>query len=97
MGIREYSLTSKCYKGTRYKSRFGGFKTDITHDRILGASVNIPTKVFCFYTFGRIDWVGWRLTRREDGRGWPRGGSQEYHHFSGKMSAKLRHLITSLF
>ena len=21
--------------------------------------------------FGRIDWVGWRLARGEDGRGWP--------------------------
>ena len=42
----------------------------------------IPTKAFCllmcilfvcsessFYTFGRIDWVGWRLARGEDGRG----------------------------
>ena len=29
-------------KGTRYKSRFGGFKTDIIHDRVLGISVNIP-------------------------------------------------------
>ena len=25
----------------------------------------------CFYTFGRLDWVGWRLVRGEDGRGWP--------------------------
>ena len=43
-------------KGTRYKSCFGRFKTDITHDRVLGISVNIPTKtccprcVFCLYT-----------------------------------------------
>ena len=34
-------------KGTRYKSRFGGFKTDIPHDCILGISVSIPTKAFC--------------------------------------------------
>ena len=45
----------------------------------LGISVNIPTKAFsphmcilfvcsesCFSTFGRVDWVGWRLTRGED-------------------------------
>ena len=26
----------------------------------------------CFYTLGHnIDWVGWRLARGEDGRGWP--------------------------
>ena len=25
----------------------------------------------CFYTFGRIDWVEWRLAHGEDGRGWP--------------------------
>ena len=44
--------------------------------------VNISTKSFspliyivfvcsesCFYTFGH--WVGWRLARGEDGRGWP--------------------------
>ena len=24
----------------------------------------------CFYTFGCIDWVRWRLARGEDGRGW---------------------------
>ena len=35
------------FKGTHYKSHFGGFETDITHDRVLGISVNIPTKVFC--------------------------------------------------
>ena len=35
------------FKGTPYKSCFGGFKTDITHGRVLGISVNIPTKVFC--------------------------------------------------
>ena len=52
----------------------------------LGISVNVPTKAFCplmcilivysescFYTFGRIDWVGWRLARGEDGWGWPTG------------------------
>ena len=46
--------------------------------------MNIPTKAFCsqmcvlfvcsescFYTFGRIAWVGWRLACREDGWGWP--------------------------
>ena len=51
----------------------GGFKPDITHDRVVGISVNIPPKSLCppmcilfvssescFYTFGRIDWVGWR-------------------------------------
>ena len=50
------------------KAAFGGFKTDITHGRV---SVNIPAKAFCppmcflyvcsescFYTFGRIDWLG---------------------------------------
>ena len=58
-------------KGSVTKAALG----DITHDRVLGISVNIPTKAFCppmcflFYaatlflyaTFGRIiDWVGWR-------------------------------------
>ena len=87
--------TSICYfKGTRYKSCFGGFKTDITHDHVLGISVNISTKAFCplmcvlfvcsescFYTFGRIDWVGWRLARGEDGRGWSTRGPQEIHPY----------------
>ena len=70
--------------GTCYKSRLGGFKRNITRDHVLGISVTIPTEVFCplmcslfvcsescFYTFGRIDWVGWRLVRGEDGTGWP--------------------------
>ena len=52
-------------------------------DRLLGISVNIPIKAFCppmcilfvcskscFYTFGRIDWVGWRLAHGEGGRGY---------------------------
>ena len=56
--------------------------TDMTHDRVLGISVNISSKTFChlmcilfvfsescFYTFDRIHWVGWRLSRVEDGRG----------------------------
>ena len=34
-------------KATGYNSRFGGFKRDITHVRVLGISVNIPTKAFC--------------------------------------------------
>ena len=59
-------------KGTRYKNCFGGFKTDITHDRVLGISGNIPTKASCppmfilfvcsescLYTFSCIDWVAW--------------------------------------
>ena len=107
------NILNECFtqtpKGTRYKSRVG-FKTDITHIRVLGISVNIPTKAFCppmcilfvfskscFYTFGRIDWVGWRLARGEDGRGWPTGVPQEIPHFSCKMSAIARHLITSQF
>ena len=63
-------------KGTRYKNRCH------THDRVLRTSVNyIHTKVFCplmcflfvcsvscFNTFGRIDWVGWRLTRGDVGQ-----------------------------
>ena len=59
--------------------------------------MNIPTKIFClplcilfvcsescFYMFGRIDWVGWRLTHGEDGRGWSTGVSQDppFHHQS---------------
>ena len=83
-----------------------GFKTDIIHDRVLGMSVNIPTKPFCppmcflfvcsesyFYTFGCIDWVGWRLAHGEDGRGWPTRVPQEIPNFSCKMSAIVRHLI----
>ena len=31
----------------------------------------------CFYTSGRIDWVGWRLARGEDGRGWSTRVPQE--------------------
>ena len=50
---------------------------------MLGISVNISTKFCplvcilfvcsesCFYTFGHIDWVEWRLARGEDGWGWP--------------------------
>ena len=26
---------------------------------------------YCFHTFGRIDWIGSRLVRAKDGRGWP--------------------------
>ena len=68
-------------------------KTDITHDRVLGITVNIPTKAFCplmwilfvcsencFYTFGRIDWVGWRLAHGKDGGGG--AGLQESHRRS---------------
>ena len=71
----------------------------LTHDCVLGISVNIPTKVFyplmcflfvysesCFYTFGRIDWVGWRWARGDDGRGWSTRGPQEIPHFSYKIS-----------
>ena len=63
---------------------------DITPDHVLGISVNISTKAFCppmcilficrescFYTFGCIDWVGWRLARGEVGRGWPTRVLQE--------------------
>ena len=65
------SLYSKYLKAPVTKAILGRFKTDITHDCVLGISVNIPTKPFCpamcilfvssescFYTFGRIDW-GW--------------------------------------
>ena len=85
-------------KGTHYKSHFGGFKTDITHDRVLGISVNFPTKAFCppicfafvfsescFYIFGGIDWVGWRLAR-EDGWGWPTRVPQEIPNLSCKIN-----------
>ena len=90
----------------------GGFKTDIRHGRVfvLGISVNIPTKAFCppmcvlfvlsescFDTFGRIDWVGWRLARREDGWGWPTRVPQEIPHFSCKMSTIVHHLMTYQF
>ena len=40
-------LGSSDLKGTRYKSRFVGFKIDIIDGRVLGISVNIPTKTFC--------------------------------------------------
>ena len=94
-----FEISDKTLKGTHYKSSFGGFKADIKHDCVLGISVNIPTKVLntildrilfllfcpsCFYTFGRIDWVGWRLARGEDGRGWPTGVLQEIPQFSYK-------------
>ena len=82
-------------KGTRFKRCFRGDKTDITHNWVLVLSVNIPTKAFCppacilslssescFSTFGRIDWVGWRLARGEDGRGWSTRVPHEIHHFS---------------
>ena len=95
---------------TRYRSCLGGFETDITHDRVFGTSVNIPTKAFCppmcvlfvcsescFHAFGRIDCVGWRLTCGEDGRGWPTGVPQEIPHFSCKKSVIVRHLITRQF
>ena len=71
-------IARKCLKDTRWNSCFGRFKTDITHDRTLGLSVNVPTEAFCppvlfflfagskscFYTYGRIDWVR-RLARFE--------------------------------
>ena len=60
---------------------------DITHNRILGISITIlSSDVYsvqsesCFYTFGRIDWFGWRLAHGEDGRGWPTGVPQEIPH-----------------
>ena len=65
------------------KAVLWGYKTDITHRRVLGISVNIPAKTFyppmcflfvsgesCFHTFSCIDWVGWRLARGEDGLDW---------------------------
>ena len=85
-------------------------KTDITHDRVVGISVNMPTKPFCpltcflfvcsescFYTCGRIDWVGWRLARGKDGWGWSTRGPQEIPHYSYKMRATSQNLITSQF
>ena len=71
--------------------------------------MNIPTKTFCppcflcvcsescFYTFGRIDWVGWRLARGEDGQGWSTRVPQEIPHFWRKMSAMVRHLFNNHF
>ena len=69
---------------TPVKSRFGGFKTNITHGSVLRILVNILTKAFCppmcflfvcsegcFSIFGRIDWVGWRFVGGEDGRSLP--------------------------
>ena len=42
------------FKGTRYTSRFGGFKTDITHDRVLGHIKKIVgDHPFCFKEVGR--------------------------------------------
>ena len=42
-------------KGTRYHRHFVEFKTDITHDRLYGISINIPTKAFsppmCILTY----------------------------------------------
>ena len=35
----------------------------------------------CFYTFCRVDWVGWRLARGEDGRDWPTRGLQKISIF----------------
>ena len=88
-----------------YKRRFEGFRTDITHGPVLGISVNIPTKAFCprmcflfvysescFYTFGCIDWVGWRLARGDDGRDWPTRGLQEISHFSCKIFNEITKL-----
>ena len=72
------------------------FKKDITHGRVLVISGSVSTKTFCppmcflfvysesyFYTFGRIDWVGWRLAHGEDGRKIP--------YFLCKVSAIARH------
>ena len=47
--------------------------------------------------FGLIDWIGWKLARGEDGQGWPMRVPQEIPHFSCKISAIARHLITSQF
>ena len=48
--------------------------SQMTHDRALGISVNIPTKTLCLpmcllsvSSESCIDCVGWRLTREEDG------------------------------
>ena len=37
----------KYLKCTHYKSCFGVFERDITHDRVSEVSVNVPTKAFC--------------------------------------------------
>ena len=73
------------YRRPLQKTVGGGFKTYITHDRILGISVNILTKAFwppmCFL-FVYIQWklfpyvwsygLGWvEISTGEDGRGWP--------------------------
>ena len=80
-GIADNSATPNggLVKGTPYKSRFLGFRRDITHGRVLGRSVNIPTETSCppmcilfqcsescVCMFGCLDWVGWRLVRGED-------------------------------
>ena len=62
-------------------------KTDITNDRELEIQVNSPTilssdVVSVRMQFGRIDWVGWRLARGEDGLGWPTRVPQEPPYIS---------------
>ena len=42
-GILNSSDFNGILKRTHHKSHFGGFNTDITHDRVLGISVNLST------------------------------------------------------
>ena len=90
-------ISRKCFKGTRYRSRFRDFKTDITQGRtLLRISVNNKQSMLssdvdslfvcsesCFCTFGRIDWVGWRLVEKMGG-----AGLQEGHRGSPISRAK---------
>ena len=47
----------------------------IYFDFVISLNELEKSKIDCFYTFGRIDWVGWRLVGGEHGRGWTLGRS----------------------
>ena len=73
----------------------GGVKTETTQDYWGYQEIFLPKHPMCFlcvcnescfYTFGRIDWVGWRLTLGEDGWGWSTRGPQEITHMSCKTA-----------
>ena len=85
------------------------FKTNITHDRVLRISVNIPllihsvifgsyafkVKVLKVFLYVSLYSIGWVEISSTWIRwvGWPTRVPHEIHHFSCKISVIVRHLI----
>ena len=54
--MRERYLQKIPLYNDRLEKPFWGFKTDITHVRVLGMSVNLPTEAFCLQICSYMQW-----------------------------------------